>query len=279
VGGRTDRSGFTTRRTADPRASFAWVPRDGLTFTAAWGVYHQVADPAFLDQLAVGNALAPLGAEMSIAGVQLGVGLRQIRVELWSKRYSDLVGLTRSYVTVAGLSGRARGADFFARAEGPLGVKYRLTWSAALSRRADPNTGLDAPAPFDVTNSVTAVAERDWSGGWHSGVAYRHATGRPFTDVTGATFDPGANVYVPQYGAPFAGRLPDFDRTDLSVSKQRPFGADRFGVVFVGINNLLNQDNTFSYTWSRDYTQRIPIRSTVSRTFFIGANLVLLAKP
>jgi vitamin B12 transporter len=278
VGARSDNSGFTTRATVDPRVSFAWVPRDQLTFTAAWGIYHQVADPAFLDRLETGSVLAPLSSEMAIAGVQVGEGQRQMRVELWTKRYANLVGLTRTYTTVAGLAGRARGADLFARVGGPLGVKYRLTWSAAASRRADPNTGLDAPAPFDVTHSVTAVAERDWGGGWHGGIAYRYATGRPFTDVAGAAFDPMANVYVPRYAAPFAARLPDFRRTDLVASKQRPFGANRFGVAFIGVNNLLNEDNTFSYTWSRDYSQRLPIRSTVSRTFFIGANLVLLAQ-
>jgi hypothetical protein len=34
--------------------------------------------------------------------------------------------------------------------------------------------------------------------------------------------------------------------------------------------------NTFSYTWSRDYSTRTPVRSTVNRILFIGANLAFL---
>jgi len=275
AGIRSDRSGFTDQRTTDPRLSIAWVPREQLTFTGAWGMYHQVADPAFLDRLQSGSVLPPLRAEMSIAGVQIGEGAELARVELWTKRYSELVGLTRKYETVSGLPGRASGADFFARFSGPWEVKYRLTWSVSQSRRDDPNTRTDARASFDVVQSITAVAERDWAGGWHAGIAYRQATGHPFTDITGATYNAGQNVYVPTYGTPYGSELPIFRRTDLSLSNARPLSRGKFLVIFAGLNNILNQTNTFSYTWTRDYSQRIPIRSSFNRTIFVGANLIL----
>jgi hypothetical protein len=277
VGARTDRSGYTTARTTDPRASFAWVPRGKVTVTASWGIYHQVADPAFLDRLAAGNSLPALRAEMAIVGAQLGEGARFVRVEAWTKHYGDLVGLTRTYATAAGLSGSAHGLDLFARGALPDSTHWRLTYSGSTSRRTDPNTRADAPAAFDVTHSLTAVLEHDWNGGWHAGIAWRFASGRPFTDVAGASFDSTARVFVPRYAAPYAENLPQFRRADLSVSKYAPFGANRFFVAFIGINNLLNETNTFGYTWSRDYTQRIPIRSAVSRTFFLGFNLFLQA--
>jgi hypothetical protein len=277
TGVRSSRSGFATGRTEDPRVSFAWMPRDLLTFTAAWGVYHQVADPAFLDRLQGSTRLPELRSAMAIGGVQLGEGMKLARVELWTKQNRDLVGLTRSYRTVAGLDGASHGADVFARVTTPGNVNLRVTYSGAVTRREDPNTRLDAPASFDVTHSLTFVAQRDWTSGWSAGVAHKIATGRPYTDVVSATLDAASHVYVPQYGAPYAERLPSFTRTDLSVSKSHPFGADRFGVAFIGINNLFNLNNTFGYTWSQDYSQRIPVRSAVSRTFFIGANLVLLS--
>lgn len=275
VGVRTDHSGYTTGRSADPRVSIAWAPSSSVTFTAAWGMYHQVADPAFLDRLQSGYQLPPLRSEMVIAGVQIGENAKQMRLELWTKEYGDLVSLTRSYVTVGGLGGRAHGLDFFARTPAAWEMKYRLTYSGSVSRRTDPNTLLDAPAQFDITHSVTGVAERDWTNGWHVGIAYRYATGKPFTEVSGATFDATSHVYVPQYAAPNASRLPDFNRADVSVSKTIPMGARKFGVVFAGINNLLNQRNTFGYTWSADYKERLLVRSAVSRSYFIGANLTL----
>ena len=277
VGARTDRSGYTTARTIDPRASLAWVPHDGLTFAASWGIYHQVADPTFLDRLQTGTVLPPLEANMAIAGVQGGEGKKLVRLEVWTKTYRDLVALTYAYRTVAGLPGHARGADFFARGLLPDSVAWRLTWSAAVSRRADPNTVTDALAPFDVTHSVTAVLEKDWRS-WHAGVAWKFATGHPFTEVVSASLDSVTHSYVPQFGAPSGQRLPNFHRTDVTVSRQIPLGAGRFAVAFLGINNLLNDVNPFGYTWNADYSQRIPIRSTVSRTYFVGANLVLVSR-
>lgn len=278
VGVRTNRSEFSSARTIDPRASFAWMPVSQLTFTASWGIYHQSADPAFFDRLNTGaNKLPELRANMGIVGAQLGEGLRQIRVEGWSKSYRDLVGLTRSYSTISNLHGKAHGADFFLRSATPFGTNSRLTLSLSDSRRTEPNTRQDAPAAFDVTSSVTAVVQKEWKSGWSVGIAIKRATGRPFTDVASAQFDATQNVYVPTYAAPYVGRLPAFNRSDATISKQLPMGANRFAAAYVGINNVLNCTNTFSYTWSGDYSARIPVRSTVNRTFFIGANLVMLA--
>jgi hypothetical protein len=275
TGLRTDRSAFTTGRTVDPRVSFAWVPRDKLTFTASWGVYHQVADPAFLGQSPAGTTLPSMRAAMSIVGVQLGEGSRFVRIEGWRKAYTDLVGLTRDYAAVAGLTGQASGADFFARTTAPWGTHVRFTWSAAWSQRTDPNTLLDARAPFDITNSITAILEKDWTNGWHVGLSERFATGRPFTDVTGATFDAAHGVYAPFYGPPDAASLPDYRRADLAVSRAVSLSPRRFLVVFGAINNLLNTTNLYGYTWTRDYAARVPVRSPINRTLFLGANLVL----
>ena len=274
AGLRTDRSDFSTARTADPRVSAAWKPFDPLTITGSWGIYHQLADPGLLDQPSPRDAFPALRAEMSIAGLQLGDGARFARVEVWRKSYRDLVALTRDYLAVGGLDGRASGADVFARAAGPIGTRLRLTWSSAWSQRTDPNTGLEARAPWDVTQSVTAVAERDWPNGWHLGVSERFATGRPFTDVISAVFDSTSRLFAPTYGAPNAARLPDYRRADIAISRAMSLSGGGFLVVFGAIQNPLNTVNLFGYTWTRDYTERVPVRSTVNRTLFIGANLV-----
>jgi hypothetical protein len=221
--------------------------------------------------------LPEIRSNMSLAGVQIGERTRLVRVEAWAKDYQDLVGLTRGYETRAGLSGRAHGMDLFARAPIHWGVNARLTYSGSRSERTDPNTGLRARAPFDVTHSITLIAQKDWASGWSAGVASKYATGRPFTDVVGATREADRDVFAPEYGSPFAERLPQLTRTDFSISKTKPFGANRIAVAFAGINNIFNHTNTYAYTWTSDYAERIPVRSTVNRAFFIGANLILLA--
>lgn len=278
-GARTDHSAFATHTTFDPRVSAAWSPFASVTLIGSAGVYHQVVDPAFLEMIPAGAALPALAASMYIAGAQIGDGARFLRVEAWRKRYHDLVGVTRDFATVAGLEGRARGIDLFARSDGPLGSRLRLTWNVSRSRRQDPDTRVDAPAPFDVPTSVTAVAERDWSSGWHIGVADRIATGHPFTDVLGASLDSARSVYVPDFGAPFGSRLPEYQRVDLAASRTALLGGGRFLAVFGGVQNLLNRTNLLTYRWTRDYAVRVPVRSAFNRTVFVGANLVLSRNP
>jgi hypothetical protein len=273
AGVRSDRSEFATSRTTDPRASAAWRVAGPLTLTGSWGTYHQVADPALLDQ-AQAAALPALRANMAIGGAQVGGDDQFVRFEVWRKRYDDLVALTRDFKPVSGLGGHAKGFDLFARSAGPAGTRLRLTWSAAWSRRVDPNTLLDAAAPFDITHSVTAVIERDWADGWHVGIAQRLATGRPFTEVGSAAYDSVAQVFVPQYGAPYADRLPAYRRVDIAISRARTLGGGRFLVIFGAIQNPFNTVNISSYTWTPDYRTRVPVRSAVNRTLFIGANLV-----
>lgn len=278
TGLRGDKSDFSRGATADPRASVAWVPVAPLTLTASWGVYYQVADPSFLGQ-ASSVTLPSLRADMRIAGAQLGEGSRFARVELWRKRYDDLVAFTRDYNAIDGLSGRASGLDLFARSPGPLGTRMRLTWSSSWSRRVDANSLQNAPAPFDITNSVTAVLERDWDSGWHVGVAQRFATGKPYTDVVSATYDSTHAVFVPAFGPAGASRLPDYRRADIAISRIAALSGGRFLVVFGAIQNPFDTVNLFGYTWTHDYSARVPVRSAINRTFFIGANLSRSRQP
>ncbi len=279
VGARRDRSSLSTRHSVDPRVSLAWVARPHLTATAAWGVYHQVVDPAFLDRLDSRRVLPSTRSMLAIGGAQLGDGASVLRVEGWFKRYENLAALNRAYRTVADLAGRAEGVDVFARHAGPLRSRWRVTYSLAHTRRTDPNTGQEAKAEFDVPHSVTVVGERNWRGGWTGALAWRYATGRPFTDIAGGRLDTVTFRHIPIFGDPNAVRLPAFQRVDLSFSRARPFGAGRFAVLFGGITNLLNTGNLFGYSWNRDYSERRTVPSSYNRSVFLGMNLSLTQTP
>jgi hypothetical protein len=121
---------------------------------------------------------------------------------------------------------------------------------------------------------VTGVVERDWSSGWHVGVAQRVATGRPFTNVASAAYDSVAHVFVPAYDTPYAARLPTYRRADIALSRATTLSGGRFLVIFGAIQNPFNTVNVYSYTWTHDYRARLPVRSAINRTLFIGANFV-----
>lgn len=274
AGVRTDRSTLTNTRTVDPRLSAAWSGPGGMTLTAAWGVYHQVPDPLYFDDsLASGFTPGPMQARQRILGAQVGGGDQMLRVEAYDKRYEHLAQRTRDYDVVAGGTGRARGVDVFAKGRAALGVTGRLSYSFVSSRRTDPDAGVVTRSPFDVTHSVTAVAERTLPGGVRASLAYRYATGRPFTPVAGATYDDQQRVYVPTYGAPMSERLPTFRRLDFSTSYFRQLSPGLQSVVFVSLMNLLDRTNAQRYRYNADYSRRYLVSSLFERSVYFGATI------
>jgi hypothetical protein len=277
AGVRTDRSTLTDQRTVDPRVSAAWTVPGGVTLTAAWGLYHQVPDPLYFDDsLTAGRTLSSMRATQRILGAQVGGEQQMLRVEAYDKRYEDLAQRTRDYDVTGGGSGHARGVDVFAKGRAPLGMTGRVSYSFVSSRRTDPDAGVVTRAPFDITHTVTAVAERSMFGGLRASLAYRFATGRPFTPVVGATYDSVQRVYVPSYGEPMVDRLPAFQRLDFSTSYFRQLTPGLQSVVFVSLMNMLDRTNAQRYRYNADYSRRYIVSSLFERSVYFGATITWL---
>jgi len=277
AGVRTDRSTLTDERTVDPRLSGAWVTTVGITLTAAWGIYHQVPDPLYFDDsLSTGAPLESMRARQRIVGAQVGGDAQMLRIEAYDKQYDDLAQRTRDYDVVSGGSGQARGVDVFAKGRGPLGTTGRVSYSAVSSRRTDADARVVTRSAFDITHTMTAVAERTITGGLRASLAYRFATGRPFTPVGSAAFDDRQQVYVPSYGAPMSERLPDFRRLDVSTSYFRQITPGLQSVVFVSLMNMLDRNNAQRYRYSADYSRRYLVPSLFERSVYFGGTITWL---
>lgn len=104
-----------------------------------------------------------------------------------------------------------------------------------------------ADAPFDIPNTLTLTVERSLPHGWQLRGAYRYASGKPFTPVSGATLDTTLDTaqrrWLPTYGAPMSEHLPRFSRLDLSVSDYRPILQNWKVVLHADINNVLGRNN------------------------------------
>ena len=273
TGIRTDHSTFTAERTVDPRVSVALKVGKAATLTSAWGIYHQVSDPLYFDAVLGDPGLAPMSARQMVVGGQLGEDTRIARVELYQKRYRDLAQLTADNFVVGGGTGTSRGADVFLKGDIPGVIAGRLSYSYVDAQRTDPGSGLSARAPFDVTHSVTLVADKSLGLGISLSGALRYATGKPYTPVMDATFDQTENRWVPAYGAPFSLRLAPLQRVDLSISRFTPLSAQSYLVLFASVNNLFDRTNIYEYRYNADYTQRIPVRSLFNRSFYVGGSI------
>lgn len=278
VGGRTDHSSSGEGSTFDPRVSAAWRATRATTFTAAWGIYHQTADP-LLGVLRQGGeiALPSMRAVQSVVGVQLGDSGASIRVELYDKRYSDLVLQTRDFTTATGGTGRAHGVDVIARFPAYLGVATRIVYSGVESRRTDAASGRQAPAQFDVPHTATFVVSRAFAGQVTLGGALRYASGRPFTPVVNAARAPDG-TWTPQYGAPGSLRLPAYARVDLSASVFRVMQGGTQVVGYLALTNVLDRPNVYQWRYSPDYTTRYEVASIFNRSLYFGGVLTFTGR-
>ena len=271
LGLRADRSTFTGRVTADPRLSTTWHAAEHLTLTAAWGVFHQVPDPLLFEPTLGDPTLPAMSARHLIGGVAWDDGARLVRIEAYRKRYSSLAAQTRDRIARGGGTGTATGIDLFVKEEFAfLGLDGRMAYSFIRSERTDPDSGKLAPSPFDITHTLNVVLNRGFGGWLETGVAFRTATGAPFTPVHGAAFDQERDLWQPVYGAPMSERLPTYTRLDLSATVLRSLWADNLTVFFVSIMNSLDRSNVRDYRYSADYSERIPLKTPFPRTIYFG---------
>jgi hypothetical protein len=266
AGVRTDRASLPAARTVDPRLAVAWAVR-GYGLTASWGTYTQVAEPAFWR----GGDFAPMRVVQTTVGVQRGNDTTGFRMELWDKQWTNLHQFTPTFGVASGGTGAARGADVQLRWLFGPASRSRVAWSMLVATRTDPATGRSAPAPSDVRHSVSWITDRVF-GRLTLSSALRWATGRPFTDIVGATGAPGA--LEPVFGAPFAARLPSYLRSDLSASWVQPLPRGPAMVLWGSLANVFARDNIMRYTWSADFRERRPVRAPFNRSLYVGATLL-----
>lgn len=274
AGLRTDRSDLTRTRTWDPRLAAAARLGGSAALMFAWGRYHQVPAPmAYDDILGRPGGAPPMRAEHLIAALVVGDpgGSGPLfRAEAYQKRYRRLADFGRGLAVGPEGRGTTRGVDLFVHGTGPLGVVGRMSYSFLHGTRTDPNTGVLARSPYDITHAVVLVAEREWNSRWRLGGTYRITTGKPFTDVVGARNAGGR--WIPEYGSPYGERLPRFERLDLNASRLYSFWEGNLSAVFFSVNNVLGRRNLSGYRYSDDYSERVPALSPFRRTFFFGVS-------
>lgn len=275
AGIRADHSNVTGSQTLDPRVSAAYRLDSSSTLTMAVGIYHQVPDPLYFDESLGEKGLSSMRARQVVLGGQVGESSRIARVEIYTKQYDHLAMLSRDKRVVGDGTGASNGLDLFLKGDGPLGINGRLSYSFVNARRTDPNSGIVARAPFDVTHSATLIGERAW-GNWRLAGAYRYATGKPYTPVKSAGFDSQQQRWIPVYAAPYSDRQPDNQRVDLSGSVFHQIRADLMGVAFVAVQNVFNRVNIYQYQYSADFSERTALRSQFSRSIYFGGSLTYI---
>lgn len=275
LGARVDRAGATREWLADPRGALAWRLDDRQTVRVAAGRYHQLPDPARLDPLFGNPDLAPAYADHAIAGYEWKSDFGNVRVEAYRKRYAGLpVTDSLEWFRAAG-AGFARGVDLFAQGNWQS-LNGWASYGLLDARRRVDDDPYEVRQPSSVRHTLTLVGQWQQSMRWMYGLRWSYASGRPYTPVVGATWDPGRALWRPVEGEPGSGVMPAYHRLDLRLT--RLFSLPRAGalpassvcVLYAECMNVLATANVLDWTYSPDYSRRIANESYFSRRLVVA---------
>lgn len=275
AGVRADWSATEARWLADPRAALAWRVDEHQTVRLAGGRYHQPADPTLLDQRYGNPDLRAPFADHLIAGWEWKSDFGNVRLEGYQKRYERLpVVDSLSWYRAAG-TGLARGVDVFVQGTWKdLNGWVSYGWIDAKRRVLDDPR--EVPASGAVKNALTVVGQYAYSMRWQGGLRWTHTSGRPYTPVTGAVWEPARRIWRPVYAENNSGLMPAYDRLDVrlmrlfSLPGSGRLPASSVCVAYVEAMNVLGTKNVLDYVYDFDYSHRYEDYSYFSRRLLVA---------
>src|SRR5262249_47387571 len=173
------------------------------------------------------------------------------------------------------------GLDLFAHVKrAPLDVIADYSWLDA-ERRWTPATDRGKypvlppgtwPPEFDITHTAHVLARVDLTRALAASAGWRISSGRLDTPCVGSGEPPAG--FVPVYGPINSERLPNYARTDATVSYLSQLLGSKSTVLFASVGNLFGRVNFFEYAYSADFTQRRPVTSATPRVVYFGATFL-----
>jgi len=278
VSARVDRFDAAGAVTGDPRAALRVEIARGQALRVAAGRYHQAPSSSYFDDRRGAAMLLPMSATHEVIGYEAGALDAPLfaRVEIYRKNYRDLPVQDDELGFSSQGYGSATGADVFVRRLWPrVDVKVSASlldaerrWTSVDQRDRYPLPAGTWTPDFAIPYSFQAVTNVTLTRALGLGASWRTAAGKPFTPAIGAIAT--GTAYEPVWGEINSGRLPRYERLDLSISLIAPFGARGSAVFFASLDNALGRDNAFDVAYSADYGVRRLITTASPRSFYIG---------
>jgi hypothetical protein len=275
IGGRFDYASRPGVWTADPRLTLAWRLDEHQTVRVATGRYHQLADAEYLDRRYGNPDLGPMRSDHVIAGYEWLTDVWNVRLEAFRKDYRDLVTQSAETYYANQGHGYARGVDAFVRGRAGWLTGW-VSYGYLDTRRRELDDPREVPAAHGVRHSLTLVGLYELSSQWQMGSRLSLSSGRPFTPIVGATYDPGRDLWRPIEGEHHSEELPEYGRLDLRLIRlfSMPAGvglpASSVCVAYVEALNVLDRSNTLEYAYNQDYSQRRATESYFGRRIVVA---------
>jgi TonB family protein len=247
--------------TPEPRLSLRYAVNSALALRAAWGIYHQAAQPEDLSATFGNPGLRTSRAMHWVLGGTWEI-VKGLSAELTSfySSSNDLVvrsplpsPLSAQALVQQG-EGRAYGQQILLREELSKRLFGWLSYSIVRSeRRAGPNAQYRA-FDYDQTHVLTALVSYDIGAGFELGARVRYATGFPRTQVIDAFYDARRDTFQPVFGRQNAIRIPAFFQVDARVAKHFDIAKTTLD-VYLEVQNVTDQTNSEELVYNADYSR------------------------
>ncbi len=275
LGIRSDYASSSGTWTSDPRAALAWRVDERQTVRLATGRYHQLPRVEYQDPVYGNPRLGPMRADHVIAGYEWASDHSNVRLEAYRKSYRDLVTQAASTFFANGGHGYATGADAYVRGN----VKWLSGWISygyLDTKRKELSNPRQVPSPYGVRHSLTVVGSYQLNPAWTAGARYSASSGRPYTPVVSAAYDPARDLWRPAFAEDYSGTMPAYHRLDarltrlFSMPKGLGIPASSVCVAYLEGLNVLGLRNVLDYSYSADYSRRVEQESYFSRRMVVA---------
>ncbi len=254
----------------EPRFNASYTLWNFLTLKSAWGLYQQtlttVSDEdeiinIFEPWIVIPEYLLPAKAMHAIFGIEVANGNTwKLGVESYYKTVDNLPVLNKDkiYTTdhdfIAG-EGESYGLEVNASLNTPV-VDFKTSYTNAYAYKVV--DGKRYYPRYDTRHSFNIIVDLKLGNNWHSSVTWVYSSGLPFTEILGYydklyldNFFDSWNSRDPRrpytlIGVQNLGRLPDYHRLDLNISKKFAFSFMNLYLDF-NIINLYDRANIFYF--------------------------------
>jgi vitamin B12 transporter len=273
VGTRVEHSELLGKWNIAPRLSLAYKFQDNSQASFAYGMFYQNPERRLLPAMA---SIDYSKATHYIIQYSKQSKDFTFRTELFYKKYDRLykTGFNNVGQQVAANTlgyGDAKGIEFFWRDKKTFkNVDYWISYSYLDTKRDYLNFPKAIEPSFSAKHTASFVFKRfvlPWKTGFN--LSYNFATGRPYYRIA-------YNTTQNKFDITDQGKTINFNSMSFSANYIPSLGkkdTKTFAVWVLGINNVLGQNQVYSYNYNNDGTRKEAVTPPSKRFIFIGCFL------
>ena len=254
----------------DPRINLGYKLDKKSTLSLGFGIFHQNPDPRLYSPSDGNPNLKPMEAVHYILSYNYKLnGNDNLRIESYFKSYKYLPLEDKELNYNNNGYGFAEGVDILYKGNFPNYFNGWISYGFINTKRKWMDYGDICSSSYNITHNLSLVLKYNLTQSIQLGLNFKYATGKPFTPVIGAEFNPYLNIYEPIHGDINSERFPSYRRLDFRITYLTQLFNDYFSIFYIEGLNILNINNIFDFSYNFDYTKKKKVTSYFGRRIFV----------